>query len=159
MCPQTCLEVSQLFLSKKSKNLTCLIWGLIVPWWVKPCGHFAIWLGSGPPFKTVLWFCTHVRWQGTVCPKSFRPPIPNSFPIKTCLKERIEYESNVHNTISHFRLLSSLLFVENTFVKKHEFMKIRTADDWWRWAHTTLISEAKVCCSAVIILTISWDGQ
>ena len=59
-CPQTCLEVSQLFWSKKSKHLTCLIWGHIVRWWVMPCGHFAIWLGSGPPFKTILWFCTHV---------------------------------------------------------------------------------------------------
>ena len=91
---------------------------------------------------------------------------PTQTEMPTHLKSRIiwvshiiSHESNIHNTTSHFRLLTILLFVENTFVNKHEFMKIRTADDWWRWAHTTLISEAKVSCSAVIILTTSCDGQ
>ena len=31
-----------------------------------PCGQFAILGASGPPFKTVLWFCTHVPCQGRV---------------------------------------------------------------------------------------------
>ena len=38
-------------------------------------------------------------------------------------------------------------------------MEIRIADDWWRWAHATLISEAKVNWSAIIILTVSFDGH
>ena len=41
-CPETCLEVSQLLGPKKSKNLTCLIWGHIVPYSMMPCGHFAV---------------------------------------------------------------------------------------------------------------------
>ena len=34
--------------------------------------------------------------------------------------------------------------VETNFLTKYNFMDIRTTDDWWRWAHDTLVNEVKV---------------
>ena len=35
--------------------------------------------------------------------------------------------------------------VETNFLKKqHDFMRVRTTDDWWEWAHKTLVNEVKV---------------
>ena len=34
--------------------------------------------------------------------------------------------------------------LENNFVLKHDFEKVKTSDDFWRWAHDTLVDEVKV---------------
>ena len=34
--------------------------------------------------------------------------------------------------------------IENNFILKHRFLEVRTSDDFWRWAHETLVNEVKV---------------
>ena len=36
--------------------------------------------------------------------------------------------------------------VETNFLTKYKFMEIKTTDDWWEWAHDTLVNEVKVLC-------------
>ena len=31
----------------------------------------------------------------------------------------------------------------NNFILKNGFQKVKTSDDWWKWAHKTLVSEIK----------------
>ena len=60
------------------------------------------------------------------------------------LRKTLDLSRPLTDYVTH-SLTDFTTFVENTFVNKHEFMKVHTADDWWRWAHKTLVSETKVC--------------
>ena len=59
----------------------------------------------------------------------------DSYKIKNHLGKKVN--SNKY----HLKILN---FQENNFVKKHGFMTIKTADDYWEWAEKTLLSELKV---------------